>query len=526
MHVPVLSLPALPARSLLRKLTAGAGLPVALCLLAAATARADPPLGYYDGVDTRSQAVLRATVHQAIKDHLRRPYTSDNIDTWDVLELADQDPTDPAQILDLYKNASYPKGAHSSYQREHAWPSSYGFPDDVVSNYPFTDCHALFLADASYNKSQDDKSRGNTLYRTCNPSCDERPTVLNHGRGGPSTGYPGNSNWRQGSGRTGTWEVWRGRRGDVARALFYMDVRYEGGFHGVTGVAEPDLVLTDDVSRIATSQGNAAVAYMGLLSVLLAWHREDPVDDLERRRNDVVAAAQGNRNPFVDHPEWVACAFTGDCSALGPPAAPSALAVVARSAIKAYLFWRDNSTTETSFRIERRTATGDFVEIGATAADATTFVVADLEPATTYTFRVKARGTGGDAASNEASVTTREAGAGVCDAPAVCFQRNRFLVAARWQTAAGAAGDATVVRLTEDSGYLWFFNPANVEAVFKLLDACPLNQRFWFFAGGLTNVETSITVLDTVSSAVKPYRNPQGTPFQPIQDTAAFATCP
>lgn len=102
--------------------------------------------------------------------------------------------------------------------------------------------------------------------------------------------YPGNSNWRVGSGSTGSWETWRGRRGDVARALFYLDIRYEGGTHGDTGVSEPDLILTNDGSLIATSGGvNASVAYMGILSTLLAWHVEDPVDDRERDRNQVVS---------------------------------------------------------------------------------------------------------------------------------------------------------------------------------------------------------------------------------------------
>ena len=105
------------------------------------------------------------------------------------------------------------------------------------------------------------------------------------------------------------WETWIGRRGDVARAVMYMAIRYEGDSHGVTGFAEPDLVLTDNASLIQTT--SSSPAYMGMLSAILAWHNEDPVDDLERHRADVVWQHQGNRNPFIDHPRWADCVFAG-----------------------------------------------------------------------------------------------------------------------------------------------------------------------------------------------------------------------
>jgi endonuclease I len=72
---------------------------------------------------------------------------------------------------------------------------------------------------------------------------------------------------------------------------------------------EPDLELTSDRSEQATyckqCYSSGGTAYMGLLDVLLEWHAVDPVDNHERRRNTVVYLFQGNRNPFVDHPEWV-----------------------------------------------------------------------------------------------------------------------------------------------------------------------------------------------------------------------------
>ena len=282
----------------------------ATCLSPAALAQIPP--NYYTAVDTSTPVVLRTSLHGVIDDHVRFPYTAGTTDTWDVLELADQDPANGAHVVDVYGNQSLPKqgGGVGIYNREHTWPNSYGFPDDGSTNYPYTDCHALFLCDAGYNTS-----RSNLPYRFCSASCTERTTVLTNGEGGGSGLYPGNSNWRSGSGSTGSWETWRGRRGDVARALLYLDVRYEGGTH-VGGAAEPDLILTDDVSLITASNtgSNLSVAYMGIRSALLDWHLEDPPDAKERERNDLVGSYQTNRNPFIDHPEWVECVFVGTCS--------------------------------------------------------------------------------------------------------------------------------------------------------------------------------------------------------------------
>lgn len=281
--------------------------------LPAAPAQGGPPPGYYATVDTSSQAALRATIHAVIDDHARLPYSSGATDTWDALEAAQTDPASPSAVLDIYRNRSFQKqgGGNSLYNREHSWPKSYGFPDDGGANMPYTDCHMLFLCDDGYNTSRSNKPFGD-----CSASCGELTTDANGGVGGGSGAYPGQSNWTSGSFSSGTFEVNPFRRGDIARALFYAAIRYEGGNHGTTGVSEPDLELTDNLGLIGASNTgqNEAFGYMGRLTVLLAWHLEDPVDDFERGRNDVVAAFQGNRNPFVDHPEWVACVFEGGCT--------------------------------------------------------------------------------------------------------------------------------------------------------------------------------------------------------------------
>jgi len=107
----------------------------------------------------------------------------------------------------------------------------------------------------------------------------------------------------------------------------------------------------------------------------------------------------------------------------------------------------------------------------------------------------------------------------------LCLANHRFKVEAAWRTADGRTGAGQAVALTGDTGYFWFFDASNVEVVVKVLDACTFNQRFWVFAGGLTDVQVDLTVTDTASGTVRTWRNPQGAAFQPIQETSAFATC-
>ncbi len=327
--------------------------------LVASAAFAQAPAGYYSSVNSTNSTTLRSTLHQVIDDHQRFPYTSGSTDTWDILNLADEDPNNSGRILDVYKNASYPKmsGGVGPYNREHSWPKSYGFPDDGGSNYPYTDCHQLFLCDASYNSA-----RSNKPFRNCNASCGEEFTEFNDGIGGGTGFYPGNSNWEDGNFTSGTWEVWMDRRGDIARAQFYMDIRYEGGTHNGTGAVEPNLILTNNETLIDNSNtgNNESVAYMGMLSVLLQWHLDDPVDADEMLRNDIVYSFQGNRNPFVDHPEWVDCLFNGVCGPgdVTPPAAPTGLGETTSSGLVA-LNWNNNSEPDLAgYRVYRSVSNG------------------------------------------------------------------------------------------------------------------------------------------------------------------------
>lgn len=108
----------------------------------------------------------------------------------------------------------------------------------------------------------------------------------------------------------------------------------------------------------------------------------------------------------------------------------------------------------------------------------------------------------------------------------LCLADGRFQVEVDWRTNQGTSGQGNAIEETPDTGMFWFFDPANIELVVKVIDACSFAQRFWVFSGGLTNVEVEIIVTDTQTGQFNTYTNPLDTPFQPIQDTNAFATCP
>lgn len=213
------------------------------------------------------------------------------------------------------------------------------------------------------------------------------------------------------------------------------------------------------------------------------------------------------------------------------PTAPSNLTATAVSQNQINLFWQDHSNNEDHFVVEMRTAATAYQviadDVPANAVGAQVFGPG-LSRGTTYFFRVKARNASGDSAySNEAFATTFTASTNCTQSPTtLCLNNGRFRVQATFQTPAGQSGNAQVVKLTEDSGYLWFFSANNVEVVLKVLNGCSFNNRYWFFAAGLTNVRVVITVTDTSTGTTKTYTNPLNRPFPPIQDTSAFATCP
>jgi hypothetical protein len=190
----------------------------------------------------------------------------------------------------------------------------------------------------------------------------------------------------------------------------------------------------------------------------------------------------------------------------------------------------DQGYSVTFYRIlMSRTPNGPFVSIADVQRGSTTaginFDATDVGPAF---FFVEAYGSG-DTVLRSNIVRADIASSTGClpDATTLCLNGGRFQTTVQWRTSDGKSGRGQAIPLTGDSGYFWFFGPENVEMTVKVLNACSTSTpRYWVFASGMTDVGVDLTVTDTKTGAVKTYSNPLGRPFQAVQDTNAFATCP
>lgn len=239
---------------------------------------------YYASVTGKSGDALKSALNNIVKGHRKFSYTPC---VWDILMEADQDPADSNNVIAFYTGRSIPKSRRDrggsdqdAWNREHIWAKSHGFPSR--GQHAYTDAHHLRAADKSVNsdRSNNDFANGGTPDTEC-------------------------TECREGD---GTWEAPDRVKGDTARMMFYMVVRYEGNDSSRT----PDLELVD---RKTTSRQ----PQFGKLCTLVEWHMADPVSAAERRRNDVVHSWQGNRNPFIDHPEFVQAIWGEACGVLPPP---------------------------------------------------------------------------------------------------------------------------------------------------------------------------------------------------------------
>ncbi len=236
----------------------------------AGTTKAQIPAGYYSSAEGLTGGALKAALHDIIDNHHALSYDSVKI----ALRVTDQDTIDTTKVICFYTGWTYGKfdfgNGSEDWNREHVWSKSHG---DFGNNPPEgTDLHQLRPADASVNSAKGNRDFNWGITQYIDGS-------------GPTECYK----------NTDVWEPRDEVKGDVARIIFYMATRYEGDN------GEQDLEPVDSVNTAVNNE-----PFYGKLSTLLTWHQNDPVDDWERKRNDTVYYHyQHNRNPFIDHPEYV-----------------------------------------------------------------------------------------------------------------------------------------------------------------------------------------------------------------------------
>ena len=249
------------------------------------------PEAYYQSVGKpvtgASRDILRALLTSTHAQKL--PYTdAEADDVWKALQDLDKGTTtteggQPTVQL-VYSNKevpSEPKGTGDTWNREHVWPKSHGVGKN---GHDFTDVHHLFPADWGINSV-----RSNRYFDFCRDNTDTDTDTSASSNCKIPTELAGADDAPRYGGQNQIFEPPSTVRGDLARALFYMALRY------------PHLELTDCPSQ---DDAGSESFEMGYLSTLLEWHGTDPPNDRERERNNKACSRwQGNRNPFVDFPE-------------------------------------------------------------------------------------------------------------------------------------------------------------------------------------------------------------------------------
>jgi endonuclease I len=219
---------------------------------------------YYASAIGKTGLALRGSLHAIVKVQTKLTYDQ----VWEALKDTDQDPANSANVILLYTGRSQSKtsngGGVNDWNREHVWAKSHG--DFGTATGPGTDVHHLRPEDVSVNSL-----RGNKDFDAGGGAVAEAPGCYTD---------------------ADSFEPRNAVKGDVARMILYMAIRYEGDD------GWPNLEPNDSVS-------NGTAPNLGRISKLLAWNELDPPDAFEQRRNQrIYERWQGNRNPFVDHPEW------------------------------------------------------------------------------------------------------------------------------------------------------------------------------------------------------------------------------
>lgn len=234
------------------------------------------PQGYYDNAQGKVGNDLKIALHNIIKndDHVsykellsayQRTDKKPDGTVWDI--YSDVPNGNPPYVYNFSDNCGNYQGEGDCYNREHLWAQSWT-NDDA---YHKTDIHHVLPTDGYVNGR-----RGNYPFGEVGNA---EWTSKNGGKLGScsASGYNGK-----------VFEPIDEYKGDVARALMYVSVRYYG----------------EDGSWKSTDMTNKSVIKDWAIEMLLRWHEEDPVDQKEIDRNDEAFLVQNNRNPFVDYPEF------------------------------------------------------------------------------------------------------------------------------------------------------------------------------------------------------------------------------
>ncbi len=229
---------------------------------------------YYASANGKEGEELKTELNRIMRENFTpRTYG----DAREILSRADADLEDPTKVWTIYSGAKInATWDGKSWTREHVWPHSrLGTGTSNINNSTrnqASDLHNLRAIVQTVNSS-----RGNSYFTNPITETTTYCTVTS------TTWFPGDDH-----------------KGDVARILFYMDVMYE----------ELNLVNTD-AEMLTGETYQLSGAKMGILPILLEWHRQDPVDDFELQRNDIIYEEQNNRNPFIDKPEYVHLIWEG-----------------------------------------------------------------------------------------------------------------------------------------------------------------------------------------------------------------------
>ena len=248
---------------------------------------ADIPDGYYDSAIGLGGNSLKIALHNIIDNHNEQSYNSlhyhfettdqkfDNT-VWDMYsDVPNGNPAYVYHFVDSDHCGNY-SGEGDCYNREHSWPKSW-FNNANPMN---SDLFHIYPTDGSVNSH-----RGSLPYGDVNIA---NWTSTNGSKRGDcaNNGY-----------NNVVFEPIDEYKGDLARTYFYMSTRY----------------YNEDSSWDNTDMTNGAELKDWALNVLINWHQIDPVSNKEINRNDNVYSLQNNRNPFIDHPDWVECVWSDFC---------------------------------------------------------------------------------------------------------------------------------------------------------------------------------------------------------------------